>query len=77
VRRRRFSALDSQRLIERVLNTIRYVQRDVLPGTQHRIAQSRELLSRSTGSELPPTQRAMDPDDGQHRSGAEGAEDAS
>lgn len=60
--RRRESAADSQRLIERARKAIRHVQTVVLPTTGQRIEESRELLSRSTGRELESRQRVHDPD---------------
>ena len=63
MQRRRVSAVDSQRLVERARKAIRYVQTVVLPTTEQRIEQSRELLSRSTGCELESRQRVDDQDD--------------
>ena len=62
MQRRRVSAVDSQRLVERARKAIRYVQTVVLPTTEQRIEQSRELLSRSTGRELESRQRVDDED---------------
>jgi hypothetical protein len=61
MRRRTFCISDSQQLITRARNAIRHVQMAVLPSSQQRIAETRELLSVSVGRELEAQQRIHEP----------------
>ena len=69
MQRRRVSAVDSQRLVERARTSSHQLHdaNPLQPGwiitRLQRIEQSRELLSRSTGCELESRQRVDDQDD--------------